>query len=269
MNWIYLSKNGDDEYMNMFAHGSGGVPTRLETWDYKDGNDPLVIRGIMKHKIIKQCWADKRPFRYMDTGYFGNRVSRENPAGWKYWHRIVDDNLQHDRVLPRPGNRWERMQIKINHRQYGSKILIAAPDEKPCIFYGIKLDDWLAHTIETIKQHTDRPIEVRQRDPDRKKRQANNLESALKDVHALVTFNSIAATEAVLEGVPAFVLAPCNAARPVANTELSQIDDPWFPTKDEIYAWTSHLAYGQFHIDELKNGTADRILQQTKEMQNA
>jgi hypothetical protein len=55
----------------------------------------------------------------------------------------------------------------------------------------------------------------------------------------------------------------------VSNTDLSQIEDPWYPTTDEIYAWASHLAYGQFHIDELASGAATRILQETKELSNA
>jgi len=79
----------------------------------------------------------------------------------------------------------------------------------------------------------------------------------------------VAATESILTGVPTFVLAPSNAARPVSNTDLSQIEDPWFPEHDQIYAWASHLAYGQFHIDELADGTAARILNETKELLNA
>lgn len=263
MNWIFLDKNNCDEYMQLLAQGAGVLPTCLETWRYEDSDCPLVIRGIMKHKIIKQCWQDHRPFYYMDSGYFGNRASHKNPSGWKRWHRIVFNNLQHDAVIPRPADRLALHDIAIPKRQHGSKILLAAPDEKPCIFYGIDLDQWIDQTIKTIKQYTDRPVVLRHRNPSRQNRIVNNLESALEDVHAVVTFNSIAATESILAGVPAFALAPCNAARPVANTDLSRIDDPWWPDSDQIHAWACHLAYGQFHNDELQDGTAIRILQET------
>jgi hypothetical protein len=92
------------------------------------------------------------------------------------------------------------------------------------------------------------------------------VENVLNDVHAVVTFNSIAGTEAILAGTPVFVLAPCNAARPVANLDLAQIEQPWFPDSDQLHAWAYHLAYAQFHINEFKNGTAERILRATEEM---
>ena len=264
MTWTFLSKHNQDEYIEMFARGSGATPTALETWQYQSSQDPVVVRGIMKHKIIKQCWHDQRPFLYMDSGYVGNRASVNNPNGWKYYHRIVLNNLQHEDIVSRPADRWEKLGIKIQPwRRTGSKILIAAPDEKPCIFYGINLEQWITDTISTIKQHTDRPVEVRQRNPDRRARVKNNIESALDDVHAVVTFNSIAATESILAGVPAFVLAPCNAARPVANTDLTKIDTPTYADQDHVHAWAHHLAYGQFHNDELKNGVATRILKET------
>jgi hypothetical protein len=97
-------------------------------------------------------------------------------------------------------------------------------------------------------------------------RKINRVENALNNVHAVVTFNSIAGTEAILAGVPVFALAPSNAARPVSNTDLTRIDSPWFPDRDQVLAWAYHLAYAQFHIDEFQNGRAERILRQTEEM---
>ena len=260
MTWIFFSKNGKDEYINMFACGSGGIP--VAEFDYAAGRDPIVLRGILKHKLMKQCWADGRDFYYMDSGYFGNNPNPQNPQGWKVWHRIVKNNLQHGEIVTRPVDRWQRMGIALQPRRYGRKIVIAVPDEKPCKFYDIDLDAWIEDTVSTIKQHTDRPIVVRQRAANRIDRIATDPLSKVlvNDVHALVTFNSNAATESVMLGVPVFTLAPANAAAPVGNSDLSQIESPYWADTDKLHAWACHLAYGQFHVRELKDGTAYRIL---------
>ena len=129
---IFLSKNGTDEYINMFAKSVGVLP--VSDFDYEVSSEPIVLRGILKHKIIKRCWADGRDFYYIDTGYFGNKLT-------KLYHRIVKNNLQHGDIVPRPDDRWKKLNIQIQPwRAPGRKILIAAPDEKPCIFYNIKLN---------------------------------------------------------------------------------------------------------------------------------
>lgn len=266
MEWIYLSKKGTDEYINRLAKGAGVKPTILEGWDYDaDPQSGIVLRGIMKHKIMKRCWADGRPFRYMDTGYFGNRPSAFNPHGWKWYHRIVPNDLQHGEIIPQSSDRWDRLGIQIHPwRRTGRNIVIAMPDEKACLFYDTTPDAWLESVGRQIAGKTDRPIIVRQRvaDPDARTRDTDtSFESVLRgDTFAVITFNSVAATEAVIAGIPAFVTAPANAARPVANLDLSRINDPWYPDQDLVRAWAYHLAYGQFHIDELADGTALAML---------
>ena len=262
---IFLSKGGEDEYINMLAAGCKTEPTPLEQFVYENSNDPLVIRGILKHKIMKRCWQDGRDFYYVDTGYFGNERNANNPNGWKYWHRIVKNNLQHGEIIPRPDDRFKLFNKKFNPwKKSGRKILIAAPDEKPCKFYGITRNDWVRQTIDTIKQYTDRPIEVRERAPKRIDRiKTDTLQSALdNDVFVLVTFNSVAAIESIFHGIPAFTLAPANAASPVALQDLSQIENPYYADSDKLYAWACHLAYGQFHVNEMKNGTALKLLKE-------
>lgn len=261
-NWIFLSKNGDDEYINAFAHGCGAAVTDTGDFDYDESNSPIVIRGILKHKIMTRCWKDKRDFYYMDTGYFGNNKSATNPGGWKVWHRIVKNNLQHGDIVKKTSTRWKQLGIELEPRRQGRRIIVAAPDEKPCKFYGIDRDTWVQETVKTIKSLTDRPVVIRDRNPNRQQRiKLDPLSAVLQDdVHALVTFNSNAATESIVQGVPAFVLAPSHAARPVANTDLKDIDDPFWPDQKLRQDWVNHLAHGQFHVDELKNGTAYRML---------
>jgi hypothetical protein len=261
--WVFLSKGDEDEYINMFAKGCGTYTLDTDLFVYEDSTDPIVLRGILKKKIIRKCWEDGRDFYYMDTGYFGNERTATNPNGWKYWHRIVKNNLQHGEIIQRPSDRFKTFNKTFAPwKKNGRKILIAKPDDKPCRFYGVDLDQWVEDTINTLKKYTDRPIEVRERAPKRIDRIATDtLQEALdKDVFALVTFNSVAAIESIFHGVPAFTLAPANAASPVASQDLSQIEKPYYADSDKLYAWGCHLAYGQFHISELKTGKAKEML---------
>lgn len=263
--WIFLSKNGEDDYVNMFAKGCQTLVTSTDNFNYDDSKNPIVLRGILKHKIMKRCWKDNRTFYYIDSGYFGNEKTNNNPNGWKYWHRIVKNDLQHGEIIKRPSNRFDSFGKKFTPwKKQGSKILVAKPDEKPCKFYGVDLDTWVDETVETIKKYTDRPVVVRERAPKRIDRiSTDTLQQALdNDVFALVTFNSVAAVESIFHGVPVFTLAPANAASPVSKQDLSQIEDPYYPSMDKLYEWGCHLAYGQFHVSELKDGRAKRYLEE-------
>jgi hypothetical protein len=260
---IFLSKDGNDEYINMFAKGCNTSAISTDNFIYGSSKDPIVLRGILKHKIMKQCWQDGRTFYYIDTGYFGNDRTAVNPSGWKYWHRIVKNNLQHGEIIARPDDRFRKFNKKFTPwKKSGRKILVAAPDEKPCKFYGITKDQWLADTVAKIKEHTDRPVEIRERAAKRIDRIATDtLQSALdNDVFALVTFNSVAAVESIFHGIPAFTIAPANAASPVALQDLARINEPYYPDQDKLYAWACHLAYGQVHVNEMKDGSALRII---------
>ena len=263
-NWIFISKGGQDPYINDFARGCNTVPVNSDDFDYDSSDNPMVLRGILKKKWIHRCWEDARDFYFMDTGYFGNERTQSNPNGWKYWHRIVKNDLQHNEIIDRPGDRFATFKRKfVPWRTTGRKILIAAPDEKPMKFYEKDLENWLTETVNTIKQYTDRPVEIRQRNKLRLDRMTSDtLEDALNnDVFALVTFQSNAAVESVFQGIPVFVLAPTCAAAPVGLKDLSKIETPYYPDRDKLQAWGNHLAYGQFHISEIKNGKAKELLE--------
>mgnify|MGYP000061085477 CR=1 FL=1 len=258
---ICLSKNGTDEYVNMFAEGANIIPTSDKDFIYENSKNPILLRGILKNKLMKRCWEDKRDFYYMDSGYLGNYKSSINPNGWKWFHRIVKNDLQHNTIIDRPSDRWEKLKYKIpNWKKNGRNILVVMPSEKPAKFYNINMDEWREHVVTTLKQHTDRPIIIREK-ASRPQRINKTIYEDLDNAYAVVTLQSIAATEAILYGVPAFTLAP-NAASMLCSNDLTRIEHPLYPDKDFVYKWACHLAYGQFHIDELKDGTAYNILKE-------
>ena len=73
------------------------------------------------------------------------------------------------------------------------------------------------------------------------------------DIHCLVTYNSIAATEALMIGKPAITLGP-NAAQSICETDLKNIDTPKIPTESKMYSFLTHLSYCQFTVQEMKDG---------------
>jgi hypothetical protein len=259
--WTFLSKHGEDPYINMLARSV--LQPVIEELDFDAKSGPIVLRGIMKHKLMKRCWQSARDFYYVDTGYWGNEPTAANPHAYKIWHRIVRNDLQHQDLVPRPADRWQRFGRDLPKRHSGGHcVIVAAPDDKPCRFYGIDKAEWINSVVKALEQNTDRPVIVRERVSNRTQRMIQEpLAALLKQAHALVTFNSLAAIEAIMAGVPAIVTAPTHAASPVSGRDISQIETPPWPDSDLLHQWLCHLAYGQFHVSEMRSGEALQILE--------
>lgn len=247
-----------DSYLQKFALGSGGV---ISDWDTeKNKNNPLVIRGLggFSRKTITHCIENQRTFYYIDTGYL-------QPGKTKDYHRVVKNHLQHiGPIIERPFDRIKNLKYVYRKPRNGNKILIASPREKVMALYGESYDSWIEKTIAEIKKYTDREIVVREK-PDRNVRvNTDTIWSALEDAYCLVTYNSIAATEAILYSVPAIALAP-NAASVMCNTDLADLEHEnklKIYTKDEQQAYLAHLSYLQFTPNEMQSGLAYRTVEE-------
>jgi hypothetical protein len=239
------------------------------TVDINETTKPMVVRGVTSKSEIVECQKNNRDFYYIDTGYVGNFPSDVNKSGKKWWHRVVKNDLQHSTSWDVPGDRWERL-LKQDRRlawggwkAYNQKILLVLPNPKACRYYDIDCDQWIAETTEKIKTYSDLPIEVRVKGARSERNHGYSIYSAFDSgVYATVSFNSIASLESVLYGIPAFISVPC-AASPLASTDLSMLKDPYKPSLETITKQCRTLAYGQFRIDEILDGTAWKILNET------
>lgn len=231
--------------------------------------DPILIRGISSGEYAKHAEQQGRDYYFVETGYLGNYRCINNQTGRKIYHRIEKNAMQQSRIMEVPPDRWHDL-CKFNPtltykgwKKPGSKILVVMSTEKPFQYYGINRNTWIKRTLKTLRQHTDREIVIREK-ASRGERTNDTMYDALdQDIWALVTFNSIAAVEAIQYGIPAFSLAP-TAASPVSSTDLTLIESPPRPSEDLIYQWLSSVAYGQFSLDEIITGKAWQLVQENQ-----
>jgi hypothetical protein len=239
------------------------------TVDITETTKPMVVRGVTSKSEIVDCQKNNRDFYYIDTGYIGNFPSPGNTSGKKIWHRIVKNDLQHSVAKDLPNDRWEQL-LKQDPRlswqgwkSHNQKILLVLPNPKACRYYDIDCDQWIAETTEKIKTYSDLPIEVRVKGARSERNHGYSIYNAFDTgVYATVSFNSIASLESVLYGIPAFISVPC-AASPLASTDLSMLKDPYKPSLETITTQCRTLAYGQFREEEILDGTAWKILNET------
>jgi hypothetical protein len=226
----------------------------------------VLVRGISSGKIIDQVKARGDDYYFIETGYLGNYRCPNNLTGRKIYHRIVKNAMQHSTIMDVPDDRWKEL-VNFNpnltyhgwKKNPGSKILIVLSTEKPFQYYGEDRDRWLRKVLAKLKKHTDREIVIREK-ASRGERTNDTIYDALNDdIYALVTYNSIAAVEAIQYGIPAFALAP-TAADPVGNKDLTQIENPNKPDEELVQRWLHSIAYSQFSLDEIITGDAWRMV---------
>lgn len=266
-----------DGIVGQFIKGANGYVTNFAHAKTLNDKQPVVFRGIVKRNVWEWCKENNRDYFYIDTGYFGNIKHKD-------YHRVTKNNLQYlSDLRDVSSKRFERTTNVAPLKKFtpGSKVLVCPPSAKAMKFYrqadpefgewckdipwqikgSAELDKWTEHIQKVIKENTDRPVEIRLKQGRSVRTSTDTMAMALeKDVHCLVTYNSIAAVEALMNGKPAFTLGP-NAGAPLCLHDLTKIDDPYIPSVDEVFYLCCNLAYQQFSKAELFNGQAWKLLQ--------
>lgn len=269
-----LMINEDDEIMKHWRKGTNALPIDRKDISSKTKecpwpvSIPVAFRSMTKRKEIYKCWETGRPFYYVDNGYIGNLAKK------KYFYRVVKNNVQHTQVKDVPSDRYSKLVQFMPYMHYHGRkdpkqqdgaILLVTPSEKPCAFYGITRDDWVKTTVEELKKHTDRPIIIRDKGLRYERIKDNSVAAQCQrqNIYAVVTYQSMAALEAIHYGIPAFTMAP-SCADTVANKDLSKIEDPYYPDGAKFVKLLHYLSYCQYTLDEMSNGRALAMIEEMK-----
>ena len=126
---------------------------------------------------------------------------------------------------------------------------------------GISQEEWINKTINEIKNYTDRPIKIRNKPRPGNEWWDTNILDDLKGTHCLVTNMSLAAVDAIINGVPC-ITDKKNVANFVSSQDISKINSPLKPNNNEINKWMRMLSHNQFTIREIEDGIAFKVLQE-------
>lgn len=205
------------------------------------------LRGI--GPLLKQAQKENRPWVYADRGYL-RATYGTNYSGY---FRLTRNAFQHSGMGEFGPERFERLCLKVLPWRRGNHVLVCPPGDVFTQYVGgFTAKGWLDSTMQALRQYTKRELRVRYKPA---AGQGVSLEHDLQDCHALVTYMSNTAVEAVLQGVPVFVTG-ASVARPVASGSLSMIEQPRYPSRER---WLAALAANQWTLDEIRQGKANHL----------
>ncbi|MBI3315359.1 MAG: hypothetical protein HYZ87_00055 [Candidatus Omnitrophica bacterium] len=242
----------------------------------------IVVTGRLAScaQILSYCRRKDADFIYFDKGYLRRGWGTENPEG--YIRFVVNALHASDyfQEFPRPSDRWRKLKVQLSPpKKKGQNIIFAGCTEKFATFHNFNAVDYAKSVVDAIHKIINLPIIYRPKPGGRNTLGYNpvtnttlsgndrTIDQELKNAYALVTFSSNAAIDALIAGVPAFVLGP-GMAKPVSNTDLAMLKNPYFPSEKERNQFFYDLAYCQWNGREIEKGVVwedlKNILQRIK-----
>ncbi len=265
---IHTTKPRTQQYVDAFISGSG----RGKIYQFRDLKElprgELTMYGILagSGEVYKWCEKENRNFYFMDHGYFTN--AHNHP----HWLRITKNKHCQNILQEKPTDRYEKhFKQDIKKWNKGKKILVLPPTNAIANFFNVT--DWLSNTLKILKNNTDREIDVREK-PYNPTIEIDHVGATVKvdrptvhkgnidwqDYYATVTYNSNTMIASLAHGVPVFCDKINSAAAPISETDFSKIETPKYGDRIALF---SSLAYNNWTLQEMTNGTAWRMLNES------
>jgi len=218
--------------------------------------DPTIIRNVINNEeSIKARLLAGSEFWFTDAGYTNFIAAKGKP-----WHRLchnhIHQSLSH---LNFPADRLTLLEHTPQPwRTKGTKILVVESSDSHYRMLNTDRNTWRDKITSELVNYTDRPVEYRVKDMDRKTRNSvYDLLMSSDDYYCVISDSSAAAIESVWAGVPIITLNT-HISTPVARTQISDINNLY---RGPIGDWLCALTYSQFTKKEMQNGTAWKIIE--------
>ncbi len=278
---ISSDKEWDTKVVPIKEFLSHGFPNDLNK------GDAIATWGILRGTGLLLMEAKKREIDYffMDHGYFKSIDAND------IWYRIVKNNHSCTSLKLVNKERWESFFSKSNEilpwknqSQCGPNILVCPPTNAVSWYQKINYD-WTDYIVKKLKnilpenKHKNIKIRLKPNEPivdnlgNLIRLEPNKSDTALEDdlnnSYCVIAYNSNIALQATLKGIPVITseISPCKMIsykiedfNKIENDLIKPFCQEPLNRKDLLY-W---LAYNQWNLSEIVNGTAWKMLIQNE-----
>jgi len=237
-----LAAHGIDAVLN---YGATPVTTsHVACWGWRHG---------------RRLRAEGREVLVMERGYLGDRFA---------WTSLAWNGLNGRGEFPEypddGGARFDAHYSLHPWKEGGQYALLMGQVPGDASLRGIDLTKWYATAAMAANNAYEMPVLFREhpmalrrglnRQPRLTERSTGTLTEALAGAAVVITFNSNSAVDAVCAGVPAVTMDEGSMAWPVAAHRIGDLVRP------DRKAWAHRLAWRQWSMQEIANGTALQAL---------
>lgn len=213
-------------------------------------SETCVCWGVRHIALLKPYY---KKIVVVERGYFKDRMAYYS-LGIGGLNGRADFNNNNS-----PSDRWlnHGVDIKDWNRDGEYYIVMGQVDGDQSI-KGVDMNNWYRKISDELMEKTDKPVYFRAHPLSRKyidclQTMEGELSVALSNACGVVTYNSNSGVDAILSGVPTMAQDRGSMTWGVCAKSVNQLIDYTYPGRAQ---WAYNLAYTQWNIDELIDGTA-------------
>ncbi len=261
-----------------FARGVAECKVPVEMVDPRnyEPSDVAVVWGVYKKAVpysqLRGNVIELQKLRglqtiVIDSGY----MQRDKPYPYRYMACGLGGlNGRADfRNAEMPQDRFLALNQRMSpwQKKRGDAVILMGQIPWDASVQDINYRAWVRETLGRLRERTKREIYYRPHplDPSYNHKAVAphpllsqaTLAADFRRAHCVVTYNSNSALDAILEGIPAFVLGEHDMLGPLANRSLDTLEEPEMPHRGQ---WLWNLAYTQWNGNEMKEGWPFRHL---------
>lgn len=263
---------------------------RKVEYEYEDSYklcDVAVFLGSWKpdrsrtwHETRTSIKQNANCFVVIETPLLGRQMFQKN----QYYRVGINGFLNRDAYWGKeqnyPSDRFENLDLQYMgwKKKRGDKIVVALQLAGDASLRNNDINEWCLDTVNELRQHTDRPIEIRTHPGVSEKGMGNHevlfqkfafsnfkdvsfvngrnipWEDQLEDAYCVVSYTSGLSIDAVYRGIPVIATDEGNFTWGVTERKLNNVENLNLATEQEVQQWLYNLAYCQWTPDEMEEG---------------